>query len=173
VSGIFAPLQRAPFYCGTFICMAKIYHIDLTEEERTRLESIVSKRLSTCEASKRANILLSADRLGQSPLKDSEISQVHQVSIRTIERLRERFVNEGLEVALRGKPRLNLDKIKFDGKVDSNLIALRCSDPPSGRSSWTLRLLADKMVELSYVDTISYESVRGILKKTKLSLGRS
>lgn len=74
-------------------------------------------------------------------------------------------------MALSGKPRLNLDKKVFDGEVEAKLVALRCSEPDLGQSSWTLRLLSDKMVELSYVESISHESVRQILKKTKLNPG--
>ena len=95
------------------------------------------------------------------------------MSVRTVERLRERFVNDGLEVALAGKPRPNLDKIVFGGEVEAKLVALRCGEPQEGRSNWSLRLLADKMVELSYVEAISHETVRKILKKTKSSPGGS
>jgi transposase len=135
------------------------------------LESIVNKRKSTSEIVKRSKILLAADRVFGKNWKDSEIAEQYEVSTRTIERLRQRYVLEGLEIALKGKPRLNLDKKKFDGEVESKLVALRCSDPEEGRSNWTLRLLADKMVALDYVESISHESVRQILKKTKLSLG--
>jgi transposase len=149
----------------------KLYHVDLSIAELTELESIVNKRKSTSEIVKRSKILLAANRAGSKCWNDAKIAQQYEVSTRTIARLRERQVMEGLEVALKGKPRLNLDKKKFDGEVQSKLIALRCSDPEAGRSYWTLRLLADKMVALDYVDTISHESVRQILKKTKLSLG--
>jgi hypothetical protein len=151
--------------------MAKLYHVDLTLDERTRLEDIVKRRLSTSEAVKRSFILLAADRSGEKKWSDSTIASEYKVVVRTVERLRERFVNDGLDICLKGKPRLNTDKIKFDGTVEANLIALRCSDPPNGRSSWSLRLLADKMVELSYVDSISCESVRQIQKKIALNLG--
>lgn len=86
--------------------------------------------------------------------------------------MRERFVKDGFEIALNGKPRpVNREKI-FDGRVESQLLALRCSDVPPGNTSWTLRLLADKMVELEYVEQMSYESVRRILKKHQSNLGR-
>jgi len=150
---------------------AKIYHVDLTDTEKENLESIVKRRKSTSEAVKRSKILLAADRKGERSWSDKEISAQYEVSIRTIERLRKRYVEEGLEVALKGKPRLNLDKKKFDGEVEAKLIALRCSEPETGHSSWTLELLADQMVALNYVTSISHESVRQILKKTKLSPG--
>lgn len=151
----------------------KVYHVDLTAIEREELFGIVKKRSSTSEAVKRSQILLAADRLGEKRWTDSIIASEYKVSIRTIERLRERYVNDGLGVALSGKPRPNLDKIKFDGTVESHLIACRCSDPPDGRSSWTLELLGEHLVRLSHVDSISIESVRQLLKKTKLSLGAS
>jgi transposase len=150
---------------------AKIYHVNLSVIELTELENIVNKRKSTSEIVKRSKILLAADRLGSKNWNDSEIAEQYEVSTRTVERLRQRYVFEGLEIALKGKPRLNLDKKKFDGEVESKLVALRCSDTEAGRSNWTLRLLADKMVALNYVESISHESVRQILKKTKLSLG--
>lgn len=150
----------------------KIYHVDLRDDEREQLRTIIAKRLSTSEAVKRSNILLTADRLGDQQWTDAQISKKYGVSTRTIERLRERFVMDGLSVALSGKPRLNLDKIKFDGRVEAQLVALRCSQSEAGSSGWALRLLADKMVELSYVESISHESIRKILKKTKLNLGK-
>ena len=151
--------------------MRKFYHVDLTQAEREKLQKIVRKRKANSQTSKRSNILLAADRLGDKCWTDEQIAKTYQVSVRTIERLRLRFVMEGLEVALKGKPRLNTDKKKFDGEVESKLIALRCSEPELGTSSWTLELLADKMVVLNYVKSISKESVRQILKKTKLNLG--
>ena len=150
---------------------AKKYHIDLTDIEKSKLESIVTKRKSTSEIVKRSNILLAADRNGSRRWGDAKISKQYEVSIRTIERLRKRYVEDGLEITLKGKPRLNLDKKRFDGEVEAHLIALRCSEPELGRSSWTLQLLADKMIALNYVESISHESVRQILKKMKLSLG--
>jgi len=90
--------------------MGKIYHVDLTQSEREKLEKIVNKRKSTSQASKRSKILLAADRLGDKNWTDEQIAKTYQVSVRTIERLRLRCVMEGLEVALKGKPRLNTDK---------------------------------------------------------------
>lgn len=151
--------------------MAKIYHVDLTEGEREELSKIVRKRKATSQAVKRSQILMAADRGGEKKWTDQQIVQSYGINVRTVERLRQRYVMEGLEVALKGKPRLNLDKKKFDGAVESKLIALRCSEPKVGYSSWTLELLADEMVTLNYVESISKESVRQILKKTKLNLG--
>lgn len=152
--------------------MSKKYHVDLTDSERLELTKIVKRRKANSQISIRSKILLAADRLGDKSWKDKEIALKYEVSIRRIERLRKCFVEDGLLIALNGKPRLNLDKVKFDGEVESKLVALRCSQPQEGSLSWTLKLLADKMVELSYVESISQESVRQILKKTKLSLGK-
>lgn len=153
--------------------MAKLYHVDLTTEERIELERIVNKLKVTSSSSKRSKILLAADRCGEQRWTDSVIASTYQVSVRSIERLRERYVNDGLAIALSGKPRLNLDKKVFDGEIEAKLVALRCSQPKQGHSGWTLRLLAEKMVELTYVESISHESVRQLLKKTKLSPGES
>ena len=150
---------------------AKIYHVDLTEEEQERLNSIISRRKSNSQIARRCKILLSADRNGERHWNDAQISRQYEVSTRTVERLRERFVEQGLSVALNGKPRLNLDKKKFDGEVEARLVALRCSEPPLGSSRWTLELLAGQMVALDYVESISNESVRQLLKKTGSSLG--
>jgi transposase len=151
----------------------KIYHVDLLEAERVRLSDIIKRRKSTSEATKRSLILLACDRNGEQQWTDEAISDEYKVSVRTVERLRERFVVHGLEIALSGLPRLNTDKIKFDGKVEAQLVSLRCSDPPEGYSSWTLSLLSDKLVQLKVVESISQESVSRLLKKTKLNLGRS
>ena len=104
--------------------------------------------------------------------KRQDIAKAYDVNVRTVERLRQRFVEDGYEIALHGKPRpVNREKI-LDGRVESKLISLRCSDVPAGANSWTLRLLADKLVALDYVESISYESVRQILKKHQSSLGK-
>ncbi|MEN9613330.1 MAG: hypothetical protein RLZZ628_4144, partial [Bacteroidota bacterium] len=124
----------------------KKYHVDLSEKEREQLETIVKKRVSISEAVKRSPILLAADRLGTKQWSDARISAEYKGSIRTVERLRERFVEENLEIALKGKPRPNTDKIQFDGKVEAHWIALRCGNPPEGQSRWTLKLLADRFV---------------------------
>lgn len=152
---------------------AKKYHVDLTEIEQSKLESIVAKRKSTSELVKRSKILLAADRNGSQQWGDEQISKQYEVSTRTIERIRKRYVEDGLEFTLKGKPRLNLDKIKFDGEIEAHLIALRCSEPEEGNSKWTLQLLAEKMVALNYVESISHESVRQILKKRNKTLASS
>jgi hypothetical protein len=94
-----------------------------------------------------------------------------EVDVRTVERLRQCLVEEGLETALNGRPQARYKSPKLDGVQEAHLVALACSAPPEGRNRWTLRLLADRMVELEHVDTVSYETVRQVLKKTNLSRG--
>jgi len=91
--------------------------------------------------------------------------------MRKIDRVKERFVSESIEVALNGRKRNRIYDKKADGDFEAHLVAVSCSEPPEGFARWSLRLLADKVVELEYIDSISHETVRGILKKTKSSLG--
>lgn len=151
----------------------KIYRVTLTEKEQLELVSLIASGKYKNTKLKRAQVLLASDESeGGKRMKDTEISKAYDVSLRTISRVRQRFVEDGYEIALNGKPRpINREKV-LDGRVESKLISLRCSDVPAGANSWTLRLLADKMVELEHVENISYESVRQILKKHQLSLGR-
>ena len=151
----------------------KIYHVDLTNAECVHLEDIAKRRKVDSEIHKRSLMLLAANRQGETCWTDTEIAAHYKVNVRTVERLRERFVLHGLEIALSGLPRPNTDKIKFDGVVECHLVSLRCSAPPVPYSSWTLSLLADKLVKLEIVESISDVSVNRLLKKTKLSLGRS
>ena len=146
--------------------MAKIYRVTLSEAEQNLLKEIIRKRDSKSLQVKRSYILLAANENGEH-LADQLISQRYQVSIRSIERLRERFVEEGLAVALQGKKRTVYKEKLFDGRVEAQLVALRCSAPPSGYQQWSMRLLAEKMVELQYVEHMSHESVRQVLKKIK------
>jgi transposase len=151
----------------------KKYHVTLTESERDQLKAIIAKRKAASQAVKRAYVLLAADENQPGWLKDDQIQKTYQVSIRSIERLRERFVENGLEMALNGKKREKYKEKVFDGAVEAHVVALRCSQPPAGHARWTVRLLAQKMVELEYVETIGRETVRKMLKKTRSSLGGS
>lgn len=139
----------------------KKYHVTLTEPERDQLKAIIAKRNANSPAVKRAYVLLAADENQPDSLKDEQIQKTCQISIRTIERLRERFVEEGFQVALAGRKRVKYKEKVFDGAVEA-----LCSQPPTGRARWTVRLLAQQMVELSYVETIGRETVRKMLKKT-------
>ena len=152
--------------------MAKIYRIKLTTEEREALQTLIAQRSSKSLQVKRAYMLLACDENGDKIWKDERIKECYGVNVRTVERLRQRFVEGGVELTLNGKKREVFKEKVLDGSVEAKLIALRCSKPPVGYNKWTLRLLADKMVSLEYVSHISHESVRQILKKTRLSLGR-
>lgn len=149
----------------------KKYHVTLTDEERQQLQAILAKRSAKSQAVKRAYVLLAADENQTNWLKDEQIKATYQVSIRSIERLRERFVEDGFEFTLNGKKREKYKDIVFDGAVEAHVIALRCSQPPAGYARWSVRLLAEKMVELNYVETIGRETVRKMLKKTRSNSG--
>ncbi|MEM1137724.1 MAG: helix-turn-helix domain-containing protein [Bacteroidota bacterium] len=129
------------------------------------MQDIASKRSSRSIQVKRSYILLVADENGDKAWKDTEIQATYAVGLSTIERLRQRFVEEGFSTTLKGKLREVYKEKVLDGQVEAKLIALRCSHPPQGYNKWTLRLLADKMVSLEYAPTMSPESVRQILKK--------
>jgi len=147
--------------------MRKKYLVSLTDSERQELEGIIKKRNGKSLPVKRSYILLAADRNGDRNWPDSRISSTYGAGLRTVQRIRQRFVEDGFETAVRGKKREVFKEKILDGNTEAHLIALRCSEPPPGYSQWTLRLLSDKMVELEYAEHISHESVRQILKKTK------
>ena len=147
--------------------MAKKYIVRLTEDERTYLESLIHKGKLAAHKRLHAEILLKADVSELSEKwQDSQISEAFGMSTRTIERVRERLVQEGLESALnRAKPTRVRSRV-IDGEAEAHLIALACGDAPDGRSSWTLSLLGQQMVELGYVESVSHETIRQALKKT-------
>ena len=151
--------------------MKKKYIVRLTEEERAALEKLVRTGKAAAYTRLRAQVLLKADRGAHGPgWNDQRIADAFNVSICTVGRVRKRLVMHGLDAALkreRGAGR----KPKFTGEHEAHLVALACSEPPEGRGCWTLRLLADQMVRLEYTDNISYDTVRRILKKTKLNRG--
>ena len=144
--------------------MVKKYIVSLTTQEQKELEILISRRNEKAQAVKRAYVLLATNENAEN-LPDSEIASRYKVTIRTVEGLRKRFVEEGFEQVVYGKKRTVFKEKTFDGRVEAHLIALRCSDPPQGHSAWTLHLLADHMVRLGYVKSISHESVRQLLKK--------
>jgi len=149
----------------------KRYIVSLTKEEQKSLEEVTKTGKAAAAKINHAKILLKADiNRDEGGWKDQAISIALDTSVSTIEQVRQRFVEEGLEAALNPRPRTATPK-KLDGEVEAHLIAMACSESPEGSSRWTLRLLADKMVSLGYVDSISHESVRQVLKKTNLSLG--
>jgi len=150
--------------------MYKKYFVRLTEDERNRLETIVRRGRAHARKLLYARILLKADAEGPDRWTDERIAEAFEVSTATVARERRRFLEDGLEVALMpkkpGRPRRRV----LDGRAEAHLIALSCSDPPEGRERWSLRLLAERMVELGYADALSYETVRRTLKKTNSNL---
>ena len=152
--------------------MKKKYIVTLTQEERQKLQTIFSKGRAAVRKLTHARILLKADAGEDGPAwNDDAIAEGMEVGRATVERVRKRFVEEGFEAALdRRKPCRQYQR-KLDGDREAHLIALACSQAPEGRSRWTLRLLADRMVQLEQVDHLSHETVRQVLKKTNLSLG--
>lgn len=145
------------------------YIITLEAEEREELESIVRKGKHASQKVLNALILLNCDektRENTTRRSSEEVAEVLHVSARKIDRVKKRFVEEGLEVALNGKePQHSYSKL-IDGEVEAHIIALSCSQPPTGYARWTLRLLAQKAVELEYIESVSYETIRRTLKKT-------
>ena len=151
--------------------MAPRYKVTLTEDERRQLETLT--RSGKAAASKfihaRALLLCDAGPHGD-PWKVADVAQALGITTRTIEHLKERFVEEGIEVALDRKPSTKAPKLTFDGAFDARLTALACSPAPAGRARWTVRLLAEKVVELKIAPKVSTMSIHRALKKTNLSL---
>ncbi len=145
--------------------------VALTDEEREKLKQITRTGKSPAYKVNHARILLkAATNNDEGGWNDSEICKALDVGVSTVERVRRRFVEEGIEAALGRKEQRNRRKPVLDGVAEARLIALACGDPPDGQGSWTLRLLAQKMVELEYVESVSYETVRKTLKKTNYDL---
>ena len=152
--------------------MKKRYRVTLTEDERQELQSMVSAGKTAARKLVRARILLLADEADGGPAKpDSEIADVLGCGRATVERARTQFVEEGIEATLDPKPTTRTYERRLDGKAEAYLVAMVCGAPPEGRGRWTLRLLADHMVGLGYVESVSHETVRQTLKKTNLNLG--
>jgi transposase len=152
--------------------MKKKYIVTLSQEERRILRELLSRGKAAARKLMHARILLKADVSPGGPgWDDQKIAEGLEVGRATVERLRKTFVEEGLETALeRRKPRRQYRR-KLDGDGEAHLVALACQAPPEGRSRWTLRLLADRLVQLEYVDEISYQTVHRTLKKTNSSPG--
>jgi len=145
---------------------ARKYRVDLTESEREQLLNLARRGKSSARKVKRALILCQADE----GLNDQQVAEALLVGAATVSRVRQRFVEEGLESALNERPRPG-QRRKLDGKQEAHLVAVACSQAPAGHVRWTLRLLADKVVELQFADSISPETVRQVLKKTNSSRG--
>jgi hypothetical protein len=146
----------------------KRYKVTLEAEERQQLQDLIAAGKAAARKLAHARILLKADAAEDGPAwPDGRIAEALELSTATVERVRQRFVELGLDAALDRKPRERPPRqIKLDGRAEARLIALACSPPPRGRAVWTMQLLADKLVELEVVDSISDETVRLALKKT-------
>ena len=147
----------------------KKYVVERTEDERERLRKLISAGSAPARMLNRARILLKADAGRHSegePLLDRQIAPMLQTSTATVQRVRERFCRQGLEAALERSAPDRLYERSFDGRAEARLIALACSQAPEGRERWSMRLLADKAVEMGIVHSVSHETVRKMLKKT-------
>lgn len=151
--------------------MAPRYKVTLTEEERRQLEALTHSGKTAASKFIHARALLLCDAGAQgNPWKVAEVAEALGITTRTIEHLKARFVEEGIEAALARKPPVKPPQLTFDGAFDARLTALACSPAPAGRARWTVRLLAEKVVELKIAPRVSTMSVHRALKKTNLSL---
>jgi len=142
------------------------YRINLTKNEVEELMVIINKGSHTSLTFRTAYILLNCDEGKYSQkVSNEQISKVLKVGMRTIDRVKKKFIEEGLDACLERRPTSRVYESKTDGDVEAKLITLCCSKPPKGYAKWSLRLLADKMVELNYVESISHVTVRSVLKK--------
>ena len=149
------------------------YKVTLTQEERDELMSITKGGTHTSKKVIHSLILLNCDEGEFSDkVNNEDVAKVLKIGPRTIDRLKKKFVEEGFDAVLENSPTTRVYDRIADGDVEAHLVALSCSEAPEGFSKWSLRLLADKMVELKYVDDISYETVRRVLKKTNYSPGK-
>lgn len=149
----------------------KKYRVTLTAQEREQLEQMLARGKADVRKLKHAQILLKVDEAEGGPAwHDEPVAEALDVGLATVHRVRQRFVEEGLEAAVSPyRVGQRMYDRKLDGEQEAYLIALACSQPPDGQGRWTLRLLAQRMVELKYVDTVSHETVRQTLKKTNSS----
>lgn len=149
------------------------YKVTLTKDEHDELMAIISKGSHSSQQFRTAYILLNCDEgeYGEK-IYGKHICQVLKVSARMIDRVKQRFVEEGFEACLERKPLSRTKEKKADGELEAQLIALSCSEAPEGFARWSLRLLADKMVEMEYIESISHETIRRVLKKTNSNRGR-
>ena len=150
----------------------KKYIVTLTEEERASLEELVNKGKNPAYKLNHARILMLADtNQSEGGWSDRDISQALKISVATIERVRQRLVEQGLEAALNRKQQQNRRQHLLDGEKEAHLIALTCSSPPDGQGRWTMKMLAERMVQLGHVESISDQTVRQTLKKMSSSQG--
>ena len=149
------------------------YKVTLRDTEREQLQSIMSKGKHSSLQFRNAFILLNCDEVKHSQkVSNEQVAQMLQITTKTVERLKQRFVEEGFEACMDRKPFPEVKEIKTDGDFEAHLVATSCSKAPDGYTRWSLRMLADRMVQLKYVESVSHETIRQVLKKTKLSRGK-
>ena len=149
------------------------YTIKLTKSEVEELHAIINRGSHTSQTFRTAYILLNCDEGKYSDkVTNEQISKILKVGMRTIDRVKKKFIEEGFEAVLERRSTSRIYERKSDGDVEAKLVTLCCSEPPKGYSKWSLRLLADRMVELKYAESISHVTVRSILKKTNLNPGK-
>ena len=151
----------------------KKYIVTLTEDERGFLRGITSRGKHKSQKVINALILLGCDEgeFQGTRSTNQELSRVLKIGMRKIDRIKKRFIELGMDITLNGKKGSRIYAKKADGDFEAHLVALSCSDPPEGFAKWSLRLLADQVVQLEYIDQVSHETIRQVLKKTKSSLG--
>ena len=151
----------------------KKYIVTLTEGEREALGVLISKGKHRSQKILNALILLGCDEgeFQKRRSSNKEIAKVLNISMKKIDRVKKRFVEDGLDITLNGSKGSRIYAKKADGDFEAHLVALSCSKPPEGFTRWSLRLLADKVVELEYIDSVSHETIRRVLKKMKSNLG--
>ncbi len=151
----------------------KLYKVTLLANEREGLESITRKGSHQSQKVINALILLSCDEgeFNDHRTRGEDMANILRISMRKVDRVKKRFVEEGLDTALGGRQGQRSYVRKADGEFEAHLVALSCGEPPKGFARWSLRLLADRAVALEYIDSVSYETVRRVLKKTKSSRG--
>lgn len=151
----------------------KLYKVTLLSNERKDLESITRKGAHQAQKVINALILLNCDEgeFNDHRSRGEDMANILRISMRKVDRVKKRFVEEGLEAALGGRRSQRHYVRKADGEFEAHLVALSCGEPPKGFARWSLRLLADRAVELEYIDSVSYETVRRVLKKTKSNHG--
>lgn len=152
--------------------MAIVHHVTLTSEEREELKGLIARGNTQGYKIRHAQMLLALDEIPENKeWTDAKIAKAYGAVEKTVGNLRRRFVEKGFEAALGREKRAMPPKIKIDGEIEAKIVALTCSNAPDGRSHWTLRLLADKVVELGIMDSVSHTAIADCLKKTNLSHG--
>lgn len=162
-------------FCTFTAKTMELYTIKLSKSEVEELNNVIRKGSHTSQAFRAAYILLNCDKgefSENAEIKNSDICKILKIGERTIDRVKKKFIEEGFESVLDRRPSTQNYTKKVDGDIEAKLVSLCCSEPPDGFAKWSLRLLADKMVELKYIPYISHVTVGEVLKKTNLSLGK-